>query len=145
MAELRIKGQETAVTIIQDGEPQLQITAIKNTDISFDLEQLEEGYLGETFNRMDSVFNTMSIKLEAHMVRKDLITLADRIVARAKRRVGGVIRIDVLTTLVFPEGDLIAIGIRDVQFAPIPISIASRTDYVTQTLDGKASEYELIE
>ena len=145
MAELRLKGQETAVIVIEDGEPQLTITAIRNTDISFDLEQLEEGYLGETFNRMDSVFNTMSIKFEAHMVRKTLILLADKIVARAKRRVGGVTRIDVLTTLIFPEGDLISIGIRDVQFAPIPISIASRTDYVTQTMDGKASEYELVQ
>jgi hypothetical protein len=79
------------------------------------------------------------------MSKKDLIKLADKIVKRAKRRVGGVLRIDMLTTLVFPEGDLISIGIRDVQFAPIPISIASRTDYVTITLDGKASEYELIE
>lgn len=145
MAALRIKGQETSVVIIEDGEPQLIIDTIRNTDISFDLEQQEEGYLGETFNRMDSVFNTMSIKLEAHMSTRDLILLADKIVTRAKRRAGGVVRVDILTTFVFPEGDLIGIGIRDVQFAPIPIGIASRTDYVNQTLDGKASEYELVQ
>ena len=145
MSELRIKGQETQVTVIQDGDPLLQITAIRNTDISFDLEQIEEGYIGETFNRMDSIFNTVSVKLELHLVRKDVILLSGRIVDRAKRRVGGVTRIDVLTTFVFPEGDLLGIGISDVQFAPIPISIASRSDYVTLTLDGKASEFEFIE
>lgn len=145
MAELRIKGQETQVFLIEDGDPQLQISAIRNTDITFDLELLEEGYLGETFNRVDSVFNTVSVKFEAHLVKADLIRISGRIVDKAKRRIGAGTRIDMLTNFVFPEGDLIAIGVRDIQFAPIPISIAGRADFVSVTMDGKASEYEFTE
>ena len=145
MAELRIKGQETQVVIVEDGDPQLRISSIKNTDLTFNLEKLKEGYLGETFDRLDSVFSSVAMRLDLHLVRKDLIVLADKIVQRAKRRVGGVVRIDMLTNFVFPEGDIIAIAVRDVQFGEIPLSIGGRTEYVQLSLDGEASEYELVE
>ena len=140
----RLKGQETVVTILKDGELQLRIDSISDAEVTFELEILEEGYLGETSNRFDSIFNGMTIRATGHLTNTQLITLADAIVSRAQRRAGGAVRVDMAMSLVFPGGDLVTIAIPDAQFQSIPISDGGREEYVEWTLEAKASEFELI-
>lgn len=144
MPQQRIKGQETIITIIKDGDLQARIDSISDSEISFDLEILEEGYLGETGNRFDAIFNGMTIRLTGHLTNKQMIDLTEAIVNRAKRRAGGAGRIDIATTLVFPGGDLVNIGIPDVQFGAFPFNTGGRSEYVQFTIEGKASDFEIF-
>jgi len=140
----RLRGQETFVLISKDNQLQARIDSIQDTEITFELEIQEEQYLGETANRYDSIFNGMSIRSTMHLTNKQAVLLADSAVARAQRRQGGATRIDIMTVLVFPNGDLVSILVLDVQFGAIPISDSSRSDYVSLTLEGKASQYKFI-
>lgn len=144
MVQQRIKGQETVVTILSDGEFQARIDSIASAEITFELEVLEEGYLGETSNRYDSIFNGMSLSLSGHLTNRQFIQLSQAIVNRAQRRTGAAARIDVGLTLAFPGGDLVTLAIPDVQFGPIPFNDSSRSDYVEFTLEGSSSEFEII-
>jgi len=144
MPQQRIKGQETVVTILKDGELQARIDSISDAEVTFELEISEEGYLGETSNRFDSIFNGMTIRAVGHMTNLQLLQLADGIVARAQRRAGGAVRIDMGLSLVFPSGDLVTISIPDCQFQSIPVTDGGREEYIQWTLEAKASEFELI-
>lgn len=140
----RIKGQETIITILVDGELQARIDSIKDSEVSFDLEILEEGYLGETANRFDSIFNGMTVRLTGHMTNRAFVQFVEAVVAKAQRRAGGAVRIDVATTLVFPGGDLVNIGVPDCSFGPAPLTTGGRSEYGEWTLEAKASEFEIF-
>lgn len=140
----RIKGQETLITVQQDGVPKLRVDTISDTEVIFELDILQEGYIGETSDRFDAVFKGMTIRLTGHMTNREVIDIADAIAKRAQRRAGGAVRFDVTTTLIFPNGDLVSILVPDVQFQSIPITTSSREDYVQFSWEGKASDYKLI-
>lgn len=144
MPQARIRGQETIITILRDGDLQARIDSISDSEISFDLEIQEEGYLGETSNRFDTIFNGMTLRLTGHLTNRQFIDLSNAIVEKAQRRAGASVRFDIATTLVFPGGDLVNIGVPDVQFGAIPLTTGGREEYVNWTLEGKASEFEIF-
>jgi hypothetical protein len=143
MPDPRIKGQETRVLIIRDGDLQARIDSISSSELTIDLEILEEGYIGETSNRFDSVFNGVSINLTGHTTNDQVMQLASAIVDRAARRAGAAVRIDVAFVYIFPNGILTTWTIPDVQFGPFPMNTGSRTEYTEFTLEGQASEFVL--
>ena len=144
MANERIKGQETAISITVGGALQTSIDTIQSAELEFELDLLEEGYLGETSDRVDSVFKLMKVSITMHVTSEDYLSLADAIVARAQRRVGGAPQIDLIGTFVFPNGDLPSIVVPDIYFEGIPLNIGGRDEFVELTLSGKARGYQLI-
>ena len=144
MPQQRIKGQETLITVQQDGVPKLRVDTISDTECIFELDILQEGYIGETSDRFDSIFKGMTVRVSGHMTNRQVIDIADAIAQRAQRRAGGAVRFDLTTTLVFPNGDIVSILVPDVHFQSVPITTGSREDYVGFSWEGKASEYELI-
>lgn len=140
----RLKGQETRVQILENGEPLFAIDTIKQSNFDFNFEKLQEGYLGETFDRFDEVFNGLDVGLTVHMATADAIDLAFRIRDRAQNRIGGGLRIDLLTTLIFPGGDIRGMAARDIFFEPIPIQFNSRKEFVSLELKGSCSEADRI-
>lgn len=143
-ASARVKGQEVAIAIQVDGVLNTQIDTIQSCEIEFELELLEEGYLGETFNRVDSVYNTCRVKMTGHCNSQAYFELAEAIVARAQHRTGGAVRIDVVGSFAFPNGDFPTIAIPDVHFQGIPFTLGGRGEFVEFTLEGKASGYTLL-
>lgn len=144
MPQQRIKGQETVMTVLKDGELQARIDSISNSEIVFELDVLAEDYIGETSERYDTIFKGMTVKIEGHMTNKQVIDLADSVVAKAQRRSGGATRIDIAMTLIFPGGDLVTISVPDVSWQSIPVTNGGRAEYVNFSMEGKASEFELI-
>jgi hypothetical protein len=144
MPQQRIKGQEVAMSILQDGQLLTRIETISSSTIEFELDQLEEGYLGEVSMRYDSIFNGVSVALKGHMTNMQAIDLAQAIVARAQRRSGGAVRIDVVGSFAFPNGDFPTICISDVYFESVPFEIGGRDEYLEFSLSGKASEFSVI-
>lgn len=144
MAEQRIKGQETILTIVKDGELQARIDAVTETEITLMLETTEEGYLGETSNRYDTLFKGCKIRSSGHMANRQIIDFANDIVRKAQRRSGGAIRIDMSTTFVFPNGDLVTVAFSGLEFGEIPFNVGGRGEYVTWSLEGMTGDYDLI-
>jgi hypothetical protein len=144
MAGPRIKGQEVFISILSDGQLQARIDSIQSCDIEFELDLLEENYLGETATRYDSIFNGVAVTIEGHATNTQSLDLTEAIIARAQRRTGGAVRIDVAGSFKFPNGDFPTIAIVDVFFESVPISTGAREEFVSFTLTGKASEFKII-
>lgn len=141
----RIKGQEVSIAITVDGALQTQIDTIQSAEIEFEQDLLEEGYLGETSDRVDSVFKLIRVNVTGHANSKAYLELADAIVRRSQRRTGGVVRIDILGTFAFPNGDFPTIVVNDVFFEGLPLNIGGRDEFVEFTLSGKASSYSIVD
>jgi len=104
---------------------------------------LREGYLGETTQRRDDIFNGVSGKMELHFENQDIFNLFATIVNRARRRQPGA-QINVKATLNFPNGDRPRVLISNLFFGEIPVSFASRSDYGQNTLTFEAEDGEVI-
>lgn len=144
MPAQRIKGQEVSIAITVDGALQTQINTVQSAEIEFELDLLEEGYLGETSDRVDSVFKLIRVNLEGHANNQAYLELADAIAARAQNRAGGVTQIDIIGSFAFPNGDFPSVVVPDVYFEGIPFDIGGRGEFVSFTLSGKASDYKII-
>lgn len=139
----RAKGQETEVLLVLDGKVQNTITTIKSFEIAFQLEILKEGYLGETTDRRDEIFRGVRGKLELHINNQDIFDLVQSVVDRAQRRTSGV-KVNVKSTINFPNGQRPRIIIPDVSFGEVPLNFAGRSDYGTVSLDWEASNFARI-
>lgn len=139
----RIKGQETEVMLVVDGSPQATITTIKSFEMTWQLEKSSEGFLGETTDRKDSVFKGISGSLDMQLENADAFGLVVKIVDKARRRTPGT-KINIKTTLNFPNGDRPRIMIPNVEFGDIPLNLGGRTEFVTMKLDFEASEAQRL-
>lgn len=139
----RIKGQEVIVILVVNGQPQAEITAIKSFEMTYQLEIKKEGYLGETTDRRDSIFNGIGGSMEVHLETKAIFTTFNAIVDKARRRTPGVV-INIKTTLNFPNGDRVRVIIPNVEFGELPVNFGSRADYGTTTFTFEAQDAQAI-
>ncbi len=143
MADQRIKGQETIVTIVENNVPITTIRDINSLDMEAQLEILTEGYLGETTDRRDEKYNGFSGSIGMHFSNPDILKFTRRIIDRARRREVGV-QINITSTLSFPNGVITRMLLKDCFFGAIPMSFGSRGDYGTITLPFEGSDYSVI-
>lgn len=139
----RIKGQECEIILIADSKPLDTITTIKNFEFSFLLETLSEGYMGETTERKDSIFKGISGKLELHIENQSILTLAKLVVDKARSREPGA-KINLKSTLNFPNGQRPRIIIPDIELGELPFSFGDRSSYLSVTLNYVAAEAQVI-
>jgi len=81
--------------------------------------------------------------MELHIENPDILTLAQQIVDRARRREPGS-RINIKATLAFPSGIRKIVSIDNCFFGEIPINAGSRQDYVTTTLTFEAESLRFL-
>jgi len=143
MADQRIKGQETTVIIVENGQPLNTIRDIQSLDFTADLEILSEEYLGETTMRKDEKYNGYSGNIAMHFSNPDILQLTRRIIDRARRKEPG-LKINIKTTLQFPNGTRTRVVLRDCFFGAIPLSFGSRGDYGTVNLPYEGSDYSVL-
>lgn len=140
----RILGQRVSVSVLLDGALQVQIDTIQSAEIEMEQDLIEEGYLGEVADRVDSVFKLVRVRLSGHANSKAYLDLADAIVKRSQSRAGGAVQIDVVGSFAFPNGDFPTIVIPNIYFEALPFTIGGRDEHVTFELNGKASGYSII-
>lgn len=134
----RIKGQEVTAFMTQNSSTLAQIDSIQDLGLTAKFNILEEGYLGETTNRYDEVFNGISGDLTMHMTSGAVFDFLQSIMNRARRRTAGVV-FNLKTTLQFPNGDRRRVIIDDVSFGDLPITMPKRDQYVALKLTIAAS------
>jgi antitoxin (DNA-binding transcriptional repressor) of toxin-antitoxin stability system len=143
MASPRIAGQDTEVTVVVDGEPVANITAVKSFDVTWKMMIKTEEYVGETTPRKDDFFEGLSGRIEVDMEGTDVLTLIQTIQTRAQNR-ALTTKIGVKSTLQFPDGSRVIINIPNVFFSDIPMNFASRTDYGKITLSYEAETGRIV-
>jgi len=143
MPSQRLLGQNVALIIIQDSAPIQEISCIRSFSFTYEQELKDEGYLGETTNRKDSVFKGMKMDMELHTNNNKVFQLIQSAVDKARRRTPGT-RINIKCTLTWPNGDVARVTFPDVEFGAFPINANSRTDYVTVKLEAACSEARTV-
>lgn len=139
----RIKGQETVVGIVLNSKLQKSITAVKDLEVTAKLEKKEEGYLGETTNRYDEIFNGVDGKMVIHIESKTIFDLMQSVIDRAKRRAPGN-TINIQTTLNFPNGEKKRVFLQNVFFGNMPLGFGARDQYVPLSLDFSCEDLRLV-
>ena len=139
----RIKGQEVEVVVVLNGEPQANLFAIRSFEIEEQLEIQSEGYLGETTNRRDSIYNGVRGRLEAHTETPEWLGFSEALKAKAQRREPGSV-INIKGTLNYPSGEQGRFVIPDAEFGAVPMNFGSRSDYGTLTLEFEAAQLQRI-
>lgn len=71
MASQRVLGQNVSVIIIQDSDILDEVNCVRSFSFTYELEIKDEGYIGETTNRKDSVFKGIKLDMELHTNRSD--------------------------------------------------------------------------
>lgn len=130
MAEQRLKGQEVQVQVIQGGQLSDAFTAVASFNDNMKMEVLEQGFLGETTNRHDDIFNGFEGTLSMQVSNQRWMTFQASIKARAKREQPDIV-FNMVRTDFYPNGDTPSRTYQDVKFGAEPSNIASRGDYVT--------------
>lgn len=139
----RIKGQETEIVIVANGELFDNIGPVTEWEAEFELELISKGYVGESTERKDSIFKGLKGSASVHINTKrcfDLILLA---VDKARRRTAGV-TVNAKAKFLFPNGDRVRLLFPDLEFGAMPIGFGSNADYGELKLEWACSEHRII-
>jgi hypothetical protein len=140
----RIKGSEVGLILTSPDGREDSIDAIGSLTLTVQVELLTEGYLGETSNRRDEIFNGVEGSLDVHLERGAYFTLVEKIKDRAARRTPAADRFDLMAVFQFPNGDRRRAVVRDVHFGEIPIEVGGRGDYVSSTINFGAEDLQFL-
>src|SRR4051812_22585885 len=99
----RIRGQETVINIVNNGVLETSLTSVMAFNDEDLLELKQQGYLGETSNRGDEIYNGTKFDLEMHLQSQDWLTFKQAIKARARRQKPDLV-FNVTVTYFFPNG-----------------------------------------
>lgn len=116
---------------------------MRSFELAFQTEILREGYLGETTQRRDEIFNGIRGKMELHFENQAVFGLFASIVNRARRREPGV-RINIKAALNFPNGERPVVNIPNVFFGEMPVNFGSRADYGAISLEFEAESATVV-
>lgn len=131
----RIKGQEVSILIVRGGVLEDTLTNIMNFNMELQSETKSQGYLGETNNRTDDIFNQVKFDMELHLSNAAWFAFSKAILER-QTRVTPDVQFNITAVLNFPNGDKKAVILADSKFGAQPLNVGSRQDYVKVKLDG---------
>ncbi len=140
MAELRLMGKEVSLRLTRSGVFQREITAIKSLVFQFDIDEKEEGYLGETADRQDVNYKRVSGNFVVHHESPDSIDLMKAIADRAQRRIANDEVVTATFRAVFPDGRTRRVTIPDMKFGALGFNVGGRGDYVDTTFPYRAEQ-----
>jgi hypothetical protein len=144
MPNERISGQDTVISILVDGRPLNEITAVKSHEITAGFKVTEEEYCGETSPRFDEFFTGIKGRLEFDVESAEALSIIDLLITRARNR-AITTKITIKTVLQFPNGDRAMVNISDdVAFSDVPLSFGGRSEYGKMTLSYSASSGRIV-
>lgn len=139
----RIKGQEVEVLFSVDSKPRQNITNIRDFEFTPQFEILSEGYLGQTTEQKDMIYNGLEGKMTMHFDNQDILRFAGELVDKARRRTPGV-QIQIKVTLNFTNGQRPRILIPECEFGPMPMGFGSRKEYGQVSVNWESSGFQFL-
>jgi hypothetical protein len=137
-ADPRLKGQEVVLRILQDGDLVDELQAVGSFNDEVTLEIKEDGFLGESVNRVDQILNGFKGDLEFQVNSSSWLTFVDSVVAKAKREAFPTF--NVVRTDLFVNGQTAVITYTDVAWGAIPTTIGGRAEYAKVKLSFACSD-----
>lgn len=128
----------TGPTGTEDG-----LTDIQSIEVELQNEILSEGYLGETTNRRDDIFNGVRGRAEMHLENQAYMEFANRVTDRSQRRTPGV-QFNMLASLNFPNGQRVRVLMEDISFGPLPLRVGGRAEYVQGTVEFESATFRFL-
>lgn len=142
MSSQRIKGQEVSLIITSSGDLEAELTDIKSCEFTPQFEIKEEGYLGETTNRTDEVYNGVKGSITMHIHSGDAFDFIQKVKDRAQRKTPDV-QFNIGGIFVFPNGEIRTISVPDAHFGAVPISTNDRGDYTELKYEFAADDFSV--
>lgn len=142
MAQQRVKGQNVTITLYQGGAA-LASFPIKDASFTLKLSTSKEGYLGETADRRDQVFDGIEGELTLHYEDESIFLLADAIIQKAQNLAVGP-DFSVKAQLNMPNGATPSIQANDCSFGDIPFEFSGRTEFASVKLTFESSSVSLL-
>jgi hypothetical protein len=143
VADQRIKGQEAQLLLVMNNVPQLTTTDFKELELVLVFDRLQEGYLGETADRLDEVFRIVRGSMSLNVENQDFLSVMQAVYDRARRRIPGS-QINLKTALQFPNGQRPRIIVKNLFFGEMPFSFASRSEYGVLKLDFGGADWDRL-
>jgi len=141
----RIRGQEASVSLADTLSGQTFFTAaLKTASFTYDMDLLEEGYLGEVTGRKDDIFNGIDGDMEVDIQDPNVFDLVDRIVLRAQDRLPQTLVFTLTLRLLFRDGQVRVLTFSDLYFGAQEYSIGGRDEYISGKLPWKCSQRPTI-
>lgn len=140
----RIRGQEVSLAIVRDNQLEAELIDIQNFNYSVQSETKVQGYLGETGNRTDDIFNQVKFDMELNIHSNDWGGFVRAVVDRQKRLTPD-IQFNISAVFTYANGQQTIINIQDAKFGEIPVNVPARADYVKFKLDGMADNISIVD
>lgn len=141
MSEFRIMGKSVQIRLTRSGTLLKSITATKNFTFEPRQRIVTEGYLGETAQRQDEIFDEVGGSFTIVPEGAEVLDLQQMIVDRATRRIANDEKVSCTFRISFPDGTINRITIPDMKFDPIPFTVGGRDAYVEMSFTFKAATY----
>lgn len=139
MAELRLRGQEVSVRIIQGGNLLDQIDSVGSLNENTDLEIKQDGFLGEASDRYDQVLHGHGFDLEFQLTSAQWYRFRLAILDKAARRIPDLV-FNVVVAELYANGDNAVTTYPNVSWGAMPKTTPSRADFVKVKVEGKSSD-----
>ncbi len=137
--DARLKGQEISIRAIRGGVVVDSIDSISVFNQETMLELKQDGFLGETVNRFDSIFNGFGGDFEFHVHNNRWVGFERSIIDKANRNTPDTV-FNVIRTDFYPNGNSTIYTYRDVSWGAIPHTVGSRGDYAKIKAQFQCSE-----
>lgn len=135
----RLKGQEVELRIVATTGEVRSLQDIKSFTFTFDIDTLEEGYLGQKSNSFDDIYKGVEGDLEAHIEKGEVFDFVQQAIDRMKAAVQTV-QFHANCTAQMPDGTVRRFFFNNIFFGSMPFSIGGRAEYVTMKTTFKCSE-----
>lgn len=143
MAE-RLKGQEVSVNVISTTNGvETSFSDVGSLEAQFDREILSEGYIGQTTQQKDDIFNGVSGTITFHSRTADTMGLIQRINEESKGRLPGE-SFQIVAKFAFPLGGSRLIVFTNAKFGNIPVNTSDRQGFVEFRLEFAADDAQIL-
>lgn len=143
MSEFRVMGKSVTVRFTRDKVLLQSVTAIKNFTFETRQRIITEGYLGESAQRQDEIFDEVGGSFGVHPEGTEILSLQQMIADRSRRRIANDEQVSCTFRIQFPNAAIARITIPDMKFDPIPFNVSARDAYVDMAFTFKSDRYLL--
>lgn len=141
----RLIGKDVQIRITRGGRPLTSITAVKSLVWTINTRVLTEQYLGESRQRKDTIYDDTSVAVVIHPESAEAVDMMVGIANRAISRDPNADQVNITFRVSFPNGEVRRITLPQVEFAPMPLNVGGRDQYVDLTLNGEAEQFTVTQ
>ena len=142
MANRRVKGLNTEVLMAGPNGLYENITAIRDHELEFIVDVIQEGYLGEASSRRDDIFDGVRGNFTVHIEDPEVFKFVRSLIARSRSQYpDNSVSFAIETHVKFSDTSVEIIRIPNVHFTNVPVSMSGRKDYVTMRLSYESGDF----